>query len=118
MKLQRYVQVISMRDGYIMRQDEQGDYVKYSDVADLEADKQRLIEALKVLLSEARDDVCACLNFELSHRPDKDIVAYYEKQLASIDEILAIKPSEPPPSIQLDDFTLPPVNLESLGRAK
>jgi len=73
-------------------------------------------EALKVLLSEARDDVCACLNFELSDRPDKDIVAYYEKQLKSIDEFL--KASEPPPSIQLEDFTLPPVNLPVIGRAK
>jgi len=34
MKIQRYVQVISMRDGYIMRQDEKGDYVKYSDVVE------------------------------------------------------------------------------------
>jgi len=73
-------------------------------------------EALKVLLSEARDDVCACLNFELSDRPDKDIVAYYEKQLKSIDEFL--KASEPPPSIQLEEFTLPPVNLPVIGRAK
>jgi len=47
MNLQRYVQVISMRDGYVMRQDEQGDYVKYEYIAELEA-KLKFTDDLKL----------------------------------------------------------------------
>jgi len=56
--------------------------------------------------------------FEVKQKTAKGQATYLgvERLDKAIDEFL--KPSEQPSSIQLEDFTLPPVNLESLGRAK